>query len=103
MLLVSGKKRVWLRDLNDLRGFVQIRTEQQALQFVRLRTAPETAHLWKSAPRLMEIIPASEIVNIPDFELRKQRPFYPISAWSTERGVYYQPPTSSGKPLLRKE
>lgn len=67
--------RIWkVRSLSDLRGRVEIANEKQALVFARLRTAPETFHLWKDGEYELEILDEDDLASLPRFLGARSRP-----------------------------
>ncbi|MDQ2731960.1 MAG: hypothetical protein M3Y56_09895 [Armatimonadota bacterium] len=58
-----------LKELNDLRGAVQLRTVGDALEFVRLRTSPSTWDCWDESEA--EIVTTDEAIKLPTFGLHR--------------------------------
>lgn len=75
MLVARGGETRSLSDLSELYRFVAVRSESDALNFVRLRTAPHTWHTWADASEgpLLEIIPARSLDELPTYGLSADR------------------------------
>jgi hypothetical protein len=69
---ICERGRVWLaKSLNDLRGRIQIKSEADALKFVRLLTAPDTSFLWKQGQEDMEVLDEKDRESVPNFGVKK--------------------------------
>jgi hypothetical protein len=61
--VTDGRDVILLAGIEQLRGHVQIRSEQAALRFVRLQTSPETWYLLRDK-REVEVIEANTLYDI---------------------------------------
>jgi hypothetical protein len=74
-----------LSDLNQLKGWIEVRDAQTALRVVRLRTLGNAYFLWPQEVSELEIVQEGTQHTLPDYGWTK------VSVWRWERGAVLSP------------